>query len=69
VFYWADGTPVAAELWHKSSARKEPDTAKQGQQACVYLWSDHHSLGDWKCDDAGAAVLCQLPEKYTSCFV
>jgi hypothetical protein len=67
-FYWSDGTPVVAEMWHKSASRNEPNTAKPGQQACVYLWYDHTNLGDWKCEDNEANVLCQLPPKYLSCF-
>jgi hypothetical protein len=68
-YHWSDGSPVAAGLWHKSATRNEPNNAVLGQKTCVYLWTAHHSLGDWKCDDNEAKVLCQLPEEYNSCIV
>jgi hypothetical protein len=68
-FYWSNGKPVASELWHKSAERTEPNSVKEGQQTCVYLWANYDSLGDWKCDDTEANLLCQLPDKYNYCLV
>jgi hypothetical protein len=62
-FQWPDGTPVDKATW----ASGEPNDAKEGQEACVYLWTAYAKLFKSSCSGTNR-ILCELHAGLSSCF-
>jgi len=64
-FVWqSDGTKVDAALW----ARGNPDHFGAGEDAGVYLKTEHGKLFDYRCSSAHFSFICEVAEKDFACL-
>jgi Lectin C-type domain len=63
-FQWPDGTPVDNATWDN----RQPNKAKEGQETCVYLYTEDAKLFDISCSDTAAYILCEIPAALSTCI-